>query len=218
MMGCLRRIGCLLFLLMILVLAMVAWISRDWWLQMAPFGPVHAAQQAATWQTPTAEGARRAEAALDGLRRKNGPVFANVAPGDLVAYILKDFAKTLPSSADSIQAAVVGERLYIRARVKTADLGRDALGPIGYLLGEREHMEMGGTLRVIRPGFSEFQVKTFKVHDIALPQTVLLALIKQLSRDARTPELSEDGLPLATPEYIGEARVMNGRITVYKKH
>jgi hypothetical protein len=202
---------------MILVLTMAAWISRDWWLQMAPFGPVHAAQQAATWQTPTPDGARRAEAALDGLRRKSGPVFVNVAPGDMVAYVLQEFSKSLPKSTDSIQAAVVGDRLHIRASVRTADLGRDVLGPIAYLLSERERIEFGGVLRVIRPGFAEYQVKTFKVHDIAVPQTILSALVRQLSHDARTPELSEDGLPLVTPEYIGDVRVMNGRITVYKK-
>jgi len=217
MMGCLRRIGCLVFLLMILILAIAAWFSRDWWLQMAPFGPQHAAQQAATWQSPSADGARRAENALAGLRRKGGPVFANVAPGDLVAYVLKEFSRWLPRSADSIQAAVVGDRLHIRARVRSEDLGREFLGPIGYLLAEHERIEFGGALRVIRPGFSEYRVKTFKVHDIAVPQSVLPAFIRQLSRDARPSGLSEDGLPLATPEYIGDVRLAAGRITVYKR-
>jgi len=217
MMGCLRRIGCLVFLSMMFILAIAAWFSRDWWLQMAPFGPQHVAQQAATWQSPSPDGARRAEIALAGLQRRNGPVFANVAPGDLVAYVLKEFSRLLPSSADSIQAAVVGDRLHIRARVRAADLGRDVIGPIAYLLSEHERIEFGGALRVIRPGFSEYRVKTFKVHDIALPQSVLPALVRQLSGDARPAGLSDDGLPLATPEYIGDVRVSAGRITVYKR-
>lgn len=217
MMGCLRRIGCLVFLVMILVLAVVAWFARDWWTQMVPFGPQYAAQQAATWQSPSPEGARRAEAALDKLRSDSAPVSVSVAPGDMVAFVLKEFAKPLPDSADSVQVAVVGDRLHIRARVKAAELGLDVLGPIGYLLRDREHIELGGVLRVIRPGFSEYQVKTFTVHDIAVPQTILPALVRQLSRGVRTPELSEDGLPLATPEYIGDVRVASGNITLYKR-
>jgi hypothetical protein len=85
------------------------------------------------------------------------------------------------------------------------------------MLRDRERIEFGGALRVIRPGFSEYQVKTFRVRDIALPQTVLPLLVRQLSGTIRSKELADDGLPLITPEYIGDVRVANGRITVYKR-
>jgi hypothetical protein len=217
MMGCLGRVGCLVILVMILVLSVAAWFARDWVMDNVPFGQRHATQQAAVWQSATPDGAKRATASLAALQRRGGPVFANVTPGDMLAYILKEFAAVLPKSADSIQASVVGERLHIRARVRTADLGSDVLGPMAYVLKERERIEFGGTLRVIRPGLSEYQVKTFRVRDVALPQSVLPLLIRRLSGVARPKELSEDGLPLLTPEYIGDVRVANGRITVYKK-
>jgi hypothetical protein len=217
MMGCLGRVGCLVILVMILVLSVAAWFARDWVMDNVPFGQRHAAQQSAVWQSATPDGAKRATTALAGLQRRGGPVFANVTPGDMLAYILKEFAAVLPKSADSIQAAVIGERLHIRAVVKASDLGTDVLGPLAYVVRDRERVEFGGTLRVIRPGFSEYQVKTFRVRDMSLPQSALPLLIRQLGGSSRPKELAADGLPLVTPEYIGDVRVANGRITVYKR-
>ena len=144
-------------------------------------------------------------------------MYVNVAPGDLAAYILQELAKSLPASADSIEAAAIGDRLYVRAVVKTSELGGSgALGPLSALLGERERIQLGGTLRIIRPGFAELQVKEMKLGALTLPQTLIPRLIRQISRGLRPPEISPEGLPLTTPEYIGDVRVSDGRITLYK--
>ena len=219
MIGCLKRVGCLVVLLMMLALAVAAWFGRGFWLPMLPFGPRAAQTADAAWESPTPQGALRADSALGRLQRKNGPAFANVTAGDMIAYVLKEFARNLPSSTDSVRAAVIGDRLHVRARVRTADLGGQAvLGPLAWLLdSEHERVEFGGTLHVIRPGFSEYQVKTFRVREFALPPSLIPALIRQISRDPRPPDLASDGLPLTTPPYIGDVRVTAGRITVYKK-
>lgn len=219
MTGCLKRVGCLVVLVMMLAFVAVAWFVRDTWLPMLPFGPRAQQSAGAHWEAPTPQGALRADSVLKRMQRPNGPAFANVAPGDMIAYVLKEFARSMPSSTDSIQAAVIGDRLHVRARVKTADLGGQAvLGPLAWLVdSERERVEFGGTLRVMRPGFAEYQVKTFKVREFALPQSLIPTLIKQISRDPRPPDLAPDGLPLTTPPYIGDVRVANGRITIYKR-
>lgn len=217
-MGCMRRIGCLVTFV---VIAIIAFLTRDQWLRILPGGGRReAAGDAAntqTWQALTPAGAQRAKAALDRLSAPNGPVFATVAPGDLAAYIFQELSRSLPSSADSIQAAAIGDRLYVRAVIRTSDLGgKSGLGPFGALLGERERVQLGGVLHIIRPGFAELQVKEFKIRDFGLPQGIIPRLIRQMSRANRPPELSADGLPLTTPAYIGDVRVSSGRITLYK--
>lgn len=214
MIGCLRRVGCLAVFLVVIV---VAWVTRDWWLSRLPFRAKSAAPAVASWESPTPEGAGRAEAAIRGLQGPSGPVFVNIAAGDLLAYIAQALRRALPESADSVQAAVIGERLYVRARIRTADLGgKAALGPLASLLGEWERVQLGGVLRVVRPGLSEFQVKEVAIRDWALPQAIIPGLIRHLARGDRPPELARDGIPLATPEYIGDARVSNGRVTLYR--
>lgn len=218
-MGCLRRLGCLAVLL---VAAVALWLTRGSWLHFVPGTKPRADTTAArttaeTWQQLTPTGAKRAEDALKRLSAPSGPAFATLAPGDLAALIMQELAKSLPKSADSIRAAAIGDRLYVRAVVRTSDLGGSAsLGPLAMIIGEREPVQIGGTLRIIRPGFAELQVKEFKIHDLKLPQALIPRLIKQMSRGERPAGLSPDGLPLRTPDYVGDVRVSDGKITLYK--
>jgi hypothetical protein len=41
-------------------------------------------------------------------------------------------------------------------------------------------------------------------------------LVKAVSSGPREAALSENGLPIAIPSYIGDVRVSNGKITLYK--
>lgn len=214
-MGCLRRLGCLALLV---ILGIAAFLTRDMWLPgSAKRDTPTAKANAPTWQPLTPGGAQRAKASLERLGSSRGPVFVNVAPGDLAAYILQELSRTLPSSADSIEAMALGDRLCVRAVVRTSDLGdKGSLGPLSMLLGERERLQMCGVLRIIRPGSAELQVKELKIREFSVPQGLIPRLVRQISRGERPPELAPDGLPLKTPDYIGDVRVQNGQITLYK--
>jgi hypothetical protein len=140
-----------------------------------------------------------------------------IAPGDLAAHILQEVSRTLPPSADSVVAAAIGDRLHVQALIRTSDLGAsDALGPIAMLLGEQERVRMGGTLRIIRPGAGEFQVKELRIRDFALPQGVIPRFIREINVGDRPPGLSPDGLPVRTPDYVGDVRISDNKVTVYK--
>src|SRR5687767_12987558 len=98
---------------------------------------------ASTWQALTPGGAQRGKTALERLRSPRGPVFLNVAPGDLAAYIFLELSRTLPSSADSVEAGAFGDRLCVRAVIRTSDIGdKSALGPLSMLLGDRERVQL----------------------------------------------------------------------------
>jgi len=217
-MGCMRKLGCLLVLALICA---AAYLTRDMWMSRVPglrrSRPDTTALTSPTWQSMSPAGARRAKASLERLAARNGPASVNVAPGDLAAYIFQELAAALPTSADSVEAAAIGDRLYVRAIIPTRELaGTGALGPLAALLGDRERVQMGGTLRIIRLGFAELRVQDMKIGNITVPKALIPRLVQQISRGTRPPELSPDGLPLRTPEYIGDVRVSNGTITLYK--
>lgn len=213
-MGCLRALGCLFLLILV---AVAAFLTRGMWMPMIRGADTAAVADTSTWQALTPEGAQRARTALERVRAPRGPAYVQVAPGDLAAYIVQELSQTFPSSADSIQAVAIGDQLFVRTTLNTSDLGdRSTWGPLGMLLGERERIQLGGSVRIIRPGFGEFRVTEFRIRDLALPQPVIPRLIRQLSRGDRPPELSPDGLPLQTPDYIGDVRISNGTITLYK--
>lgn len=211
-----KTLGCLF---LIVLLALACFFTRGLWMPLIKGrgGDASLTVEGPIWQSLTPEGSLRAKTALDRLRAPRGPAFVNVAPGDLAAYILQELSRTLPPSADSIQAAAIGDRLHVRATIRTSDLGdKSSIGALSMLLGEREPVQLAGTLRIVRPGFAELQVKEFRIRDFPLPQALIPRIIRQMSRGPRAPELAPDGLPLRTPEYIGDVRVLNGQITLYK--
>jgi hypothetical protein len=216
-MGCLKKLGCLLLAVVLLAAgAAGAW----YWLRGRSGGGMadSAGLTAAGWQALTPTGAQRARTALERLRAPRGPAYQSVAPGDLAAYIFQELSRTLPSSADSIEAAAVNNQLCVRAVVRTSEFGdRNALGAFAMLLGDRERLQLCGVLRIIRPGAGEFQVKQFRIREFNLPQAVIPRLIGQMSRGTRPAGISPDGLPLQTPEYVGDVRVQRGEITLYKR-
>jgi hypothetical protein len=104
-----------------------------------------------------------------------------------------------------------------RASTRIAfELGGAVSGVLGALLGDRERVEMGGTLRVIGRGEAEFRVLEVRVKDVGLPDALVSRLVRSVVRGPRPAGLHENGLPIAIPSYIGDVRVSNGRITLYK--
>jgi hypothetical protein len=110
-----------------------------------------------------------------------------------------------------------GDQLHVRASVRLQELGgREVLGPLAAMLGERERLQIGGNLRVVRPGLGELVVREIRVGQLRIPSGLIPRLLRQVSRRDRPLGVSDSGVPLRLPEYIGEVRVSDGAIAVHK--
>ena len=213
-MGCLKKIGCLA---LVIVLLVVGFLGRGLWLPKLRGAKAEPVTATSTWQPLTQEGASRAQRVLTQLSQQAGPPSVTVAPADLIAYIVQQLSSALPESADSISAAAINDRLCVRAVVKTTDFAdKKTLGPLAMILGEREPVQMCGIIHIISPGKGELQVKEFKVRELAIPGPAIPRLVKQMSPSNRPEGLSDDGLPLETPPYIGDVAVRNGQVIISK--
>ena len=213
-MSCLSRIGCLALVVLVLL---AGWLTRDRWLHRVT-GRAPAVAAGPVWEPLTAERAERTRRALEQLSRPSGPVFTNLSGGDVASYIFQSLAKQLPPSADSVEAAIIGDRLYIRASIRLSDLGgTSTLGPLAGMLGDRERMQFGGTFHVLRPGMAEFQVKDIRIRDFSVPTATIPRLLRQIWRGTRPEGLSPDGLPVVIPAYLGDVRIANAAVTLYKQ-
>ena len=153
-MGCIARLGCLVVLA---ILAVGAWLTRDHWMSKVA-GTAPAVATAPLWEPVTPAAQVRGQRAIESLKSANGPVFAlNPRAGEIASYVFQTVGHRLPASADSVEAAVIGDALYVTAIVPMKDLaGSGVLGPLGSLLGDRERITIGGGFRVVRPGLSVF--------------------------------------------------------------
>jgi hypothetical protein len=208
-------------LIVLAVLAAGGWYTRDLWL------PARYRQHAVIARTPpqgweglSDSGAMHTRVALARLGQKTGPVYQTLSGADAASYVFRQIAQQMPPSTDSIQAMVKGDRVAMRAKVKVSELGGpSALGSVARMLGEREWVQLSGNLRVAQPGLAEFQVQDVKIGELpSLPRGTIPAVIKRLEHGARpaSPALDADALPLPIPRYVGEIRVANGKITLYK--
>jgi hypothetical protein len=216
-MGCLRGFGCLL---LVIVMAAAAWWFRADWLPLLHKGTAAGVSDSAStvvWEPVTPEGAARAKVVVSRLGARSGPVFTNLPPGDLTAYILSELAKQLPPSAHDIEAAVIDRRLWVRAQVRLADFGGPGeLGPLGNILGDDEQVVFGGTLAIVNPGLAVYRVKELRIRDMSVPSPMISKLLRRVEHGSRPPGLADDALPMLVPDYIADVRIQNGKITLYK--
>jgi hypothetical protein len=220
MKGCLRRAGCLV---LIIVLAGVwYWYARVQTpgtvrvpASAGPTAPV--TPVASGWQPLTTADAERGRSAVQSLERPSGPVFASLTPAEAASYIFMVVAKQLPPSAKNAEAAIIGDRLYVRSEVELKDFGGSkSLGPVGMLLGDRDSVRLGGTINMLRPGVAEFLVQEVKLGKIEIPKGLIPRLLSQMKRGKTVEGVSQNGLPMVMPSYISDVRISDGKITLYK--
>jgi hypothetical protein len=220
MKGCFRRAGCL-----ILIIALVAlWY---WYAKVErPASTTTSTEVSATtgatlsntgWEPLTIPDADRGKAAVEGLAQRSGPVFANLTPAEAASYIFLVVAKQLPPSAKNAEAAIRGDRLYVRSEVEMKDFGgAGQLGNLGFLLGSRDSVLLGGTIQMLKPGLGQFLVREVKIGRLDVPQGLIPRLIAQLKKANTVQGLAPNGLPMVMPSYISDVRIANGKITLYK--
>lgn len=213
-MGCIARLGCLVVLA---IVAAVGWFTKDRWLGMIRDrdGSAVTTTRSGDWQPVTEQTAAVGRQRVQSLTRTGGAVFTNISAAELAGYAMEQLSRRLPS-ADSVEAAVQGDRLALRAVVRVGELGSGLLGPLGGMLGDRERIKLSGTLRVVRPGLGEFDVKEVTLRDFKAPKGMIPRLMNRLTRGHRPEGVSPSALPLEIPKQIGDVRVANGRITLYK--
>jgi len=212
-MGCIARLGCLF---VIAVLAIGAWFTRDRWMTKVG-APPPAVSSAPVWEPLTSAAGERGKRAIDGFSSSSGPVFTNLRAGEIASYVFQTVGKALPASADSVEAAVIGDALFVRAVVPIKELaGSGVLGPLGGLLNDRERISLGGSFRVVRPGLSEFQVREIKLRDFKVPSGAIPRLVQQMSKGNRPDGIAADALPVPTPKSLADVRIANHQVTLYK--
>jgi hypothetical protein len=220
MFGCFRRLGCLVILL---ILGVFAWFNRGRLEQtyrkyagdrITTSGPAGAP---AGWEALTPDKANRGKAEVEALSRKSGPVFANLTAGEAASYIFLEVAKQLPPSSQNIYTSIKDDQMNVRALVDLKDFGGSSvLGPLAGMLGSRDTVQLGGTMHVIRPGVGEFAVKNIQIGSFPVPSPLIPKLIARIRKGTIPDGTAKDALPVKLPDYIGDIRIANGRIVVYK--
>jgi hypothetical protein len=212
-MGCIARLGCVFLLA---ILAIGGWYTKDLWLP-EKYRSHPATTSNANWRPMTTDGAERTRAALDKLSQPRGQVFQSLSASDLASYVFAQLSSRFTGTAQNIETAVAGDVVSLRADVKIADLGgAGALGALGNMFNDREKVQLSGTFNVVKPGTAEFVVREVKIRNFSVPRAMIPSLIKRLDRGTRPAGINENAIAVPIPRYVGDIRVANGKVTLYK--
>ncbi len=220
MFGCIFRMGCAMVLL---VVGALGWHFRDEWVPtVKALLTVEAPATSAGWAPITAAGGTRAKERIASLGRRGGPVYVTLTPSEFASYVLGRSPATAGVIDTSTRAVVQDGLLFIRTRLRLADIGgKDALGPVAQLFNETETVMVAGTLEVVRPGLGQYRLKEVAVRDLKLPHAVVGSLVGSLGKrwgpTPRPDSLAADGLAVTLPSDVVDLRIADGQITLYKR-
>jgi hypothetical protein len=196
------------------VAALAAWMTRDLWLHRLTG---RTAESTITWTRVTTTPAAGARERVTALGAAQGPVYATLTPEEVAAMLLAESGGRLPPSVSDAEAAATGDQLSLRANVNLSELrSAEDLGALRTLLTGRQRVTVTGTPSVLEAGVGRFRVDELKVGELIVPQPLVSRILAQIDRDQSPSRAAEPGITFPLPRYVGDIRVSNGQVTLYK--
>lgn len=211
MMGCLtapfRVLGCL----GLLALLLVGWLFRDRVVREGRrlLGDSVAPGTVAAPGRPGTRALASATAKIDSLNgwRADSVV---LTPSEVASLMGRGLEPGFRRELDSLQVVLLDDEVLVRARLRTARLPREVLGPLGSAVGPSEPIEATGPLRVTAPGKGEWVVRSIRIRALPLPAPMVPRLIGRALGDPR-----RETVPWTVPPGIRAVRVRPGSATLY---
>jgi hypothetical protein len=212
-MGCLtapfRALGCLVLLAALLA----GWLYRDRLVREgrrlidrveAPTAPA-----AAPTGRPGTRALASARAKIDSLNgwRADSVV---LTPSEVASLMGSGLTPAFRQELDSLRVGLLEDEVLVHARLRTAKLPKDALGPLALALRPTEPVAAAGPLRVTAPGRGEWTVRSFRIRDFPVPAPAVPHLVARALGDS-----GQETVPLKLPAGIRAIRIHPGRATLY---
>jgi hypothetical protein len=122
----------------------------------------------------------------------------------------------LPSEArqhlDSLQVRLGEGRVTVDARIETAAIGKEQLGPLAGVLDPWEHVSVGGRIVSTGPGKAEWRIDALTLRQITLSRSVSQDLVSRVTGGSRNGVV-----PFALPRGVTQLRVEPHGVIVYRE-
>lgn len=192
-----------------------AYLARYRWLPLFTHR-VHDPVAAVKWKPLTAAGAARARASIARLDPFDGPVFANLSAADFASYVLDSAVVGATNGTRHAEAGADTGRIYLRMRVRVAELGADNVPFLGGVADKSVTMVLGGALLVQRPGYGEWLVQRLTVDGVEIPAPVVARVTRAFGERLHRAGTRDASLGFALPPRVADVRVTGDGVTLYK--
>jgi hypothetical protein len=210
-MGCLaapfKFAGCL----GLIILLGIGWLYRDRITTEARelIGSFGGNEPATTAGRPGSRSLMAARAKIDSLNAwRADSVVLNAS--EVASMIGTGLDPSLRSQLDSLQVELQDGSIVVKARLATARLPKELVGPLAIALRPKEPIEAAGPLEVVGPRKAEWAVRSFSIRNFPLPRDAVAQLVsKALGNPNRRT------IPVRVPDGIREIRVRPSGMTLF---
>jgi hypothetical protein len=133
-----------------------------------------------------------------------------LTPAEMASLIGNGLDASLRGQLDSLQVRLREGDVEVGARLRTARLPRDLVGPLAMALRPTEPVEAAGPIRVIGRGRGEWIVRSFRIRDFPIPDAMVPRLVSRAFGDS-----TRRTVPLKIPAGVTDIRVHPGGATLY---
>ena len=195
-----------------LVLALaVGWLYRDRLaaeLRRLVQGPA-SSEPATSLGRPGTQALSSAQSKIDSLNgwRADSVV---LSPAEVASLIGAGLQPSLRRQLDSLQVELQDGEVAVKAKLATARLPRELIGPLAVALRDREPVEAAGPIEVTGPGKAEWSVRSFRIRDFPIPRDAVPRLMARAFGDS-----TRRTIPVRIPAGIREIRVRPDGATLF---
>lgn len=152
------------------------------------------------------------------MLRQTGPAYLSLGAADIARLLGGELLRALPRSTRHPELALVADQLLVRAVVDRADVAGSGgvAAVVGALLSGRDTVQLTGTLEVARPGLALYHVREVRMAGVDVPPRMIPSLLHALQRRLPSDTVASDALPIPLPLIVGDVRIANGSVTLYK--
>jgi hypothetical protein len=210
-MGCLaapfKFAGCL----GLLAALFVGWLYRDRLTSEARkvFGSITGSEAPAAGGRPGSRALVTANAKIDSLNGW-GADSVVLSASEVASMIGAGLDPSLRSQLDSLQVELQDGSIALRARLATARLPRELVGPLSVALKPTEPIEAAGPLTVVAPRKAEWALRSFSIRGFPLPRDAVPKLVSKALGDP-----ARHTVPVRIPAGIREIRLRPSGATLY---
>jgi hypothetical protein len=214
-MGCLTAPFMVLGCLGLIAVLVIGWVYRDRVVRegRALLGriesPAEPAGPSAARGRPGSRALASAEAKIDSLNGWHADSIV-LTPSEVASLMGSGLSPAFRKELDSLQVELLDDEVRVRARLRTARLPRELVGPLASVLRPHEPVEATGPLRVTGPGVGEWAVRSFQIRDFPVPASAVRTLVSRALGDS-----TRSTVPWKVPAGVRAVRVRPTGATLY---
>jgi hypothetical protein len=202
-MGCLAAPFKFLGFLVLLAALAIGWLYRDRLTAEAErvFGSFAGSKPAVSIGRPGSRAIISARSKIDSLNGWRADSVVLTA-SEVASLIGSGLDPALRSQLDSLQVELQDGVIVVRARLATARLPRELVGPLAVALRPTEPIEAAGPIEVVGPRRAEWVVQSFRIRSFPIPRDAVPKLVSKALGDP-----NKRTVPVRIPAGIHEIRV-----------